>query len=404
MRKTLAFILAGGQGKRMGILCHERSKPVMPFGPGFRVIDFTLSNCVNSSINEMLVAVDYQRKVTADYVTRWSIYNSRAHEITVREPSNGGYQGTADAVYQNLDYILRSQPDEILILAGDHVYQMDYRELLDFHAYYKGDVTIGTRLVPMDQASRFGVVHTNNHNRIVEFVEKPEVPPSNLVSMGIYVFKTSALLECLKRDGAKANSSHDFGHNIIPEMIRGGNRVLSYTYDGYWRDIGTIESYFSANMDYLYGRFPSALDVKWPILTCSNFLQLNESVDGKVNNSIVSSSCTIEGRVTNSIICDNAHVGKNAIVSNSVIMSNTEIGDYSLVDHCVLDEDVVIDRICQIGKPAANAGKPYITVLGRGARVSQCDSLSLVNYEKSKCLGIDYFSNSPLVPDHAIAR
>jgi glucose-1-phosphate adenylyltransferase len=403
MKKILAIILAGGRGQRMGILCHERSKPIMPFGPGYRVIDFTLSNCINSSIDDVIVAVDYQRRITTDYVTKWSDTNSKHSELTILEPLNGGYKGTADAIYQNLDYILKSQPDDVLILAGDHIYQMDYRELLDFHAYFKGDVTIGTRTVPIDQASRFGVAHVNNHNRIVDFVEKPDVPPSNLVSMGIYAFKTSVLLEQLKRDGIQKLSAHDFGHNIIPSMVKDSSRVLSYTYDGYWCDIGTVESYFSANMDYLNGKFPSEPYGKWPVLTCnSNFVQMPFSPDGRVNNSLVSTTSTIEGRVTNSIISDNAHIGKNATVNNSLVLSNTDIGDFSMVDYCVLDEDVVIDRVCHIGKPDM-ASKPCITVLGKGARVSRHDSVSM-NYDKSRYLGVGYYSNLPLVPDHVVAR
>jgi glucose-1-phosphate adenylyltransferase len=403
MKKILAIILAGGRGQRMGILCHERSKPIMPFGPGYRVIDFTLSNCINSSIDDVLVAVDYQRRITADYVTKWSNANSNHSEMIVLEPATGGYKGTADAVYQNLDYILKLQPDEVLILAGDHIYQMDYRELLDFHTYFKGDVTIGTRTVPIDHASRFGVVHVNNHNRIVGFIEKPEVPPCNIVSMGVYAFKTSILLEHLKRDALQKLSSHDFGHNIIPEMIKDNNRVLSYTYDGYWRDIGTVESYFAANMDCLNGKFPSGRNGEWPVLTCnSNFVQMPVSPDGRVNNSLVSVTSTIEGRVTNSIVSDNAHIGKNAVVSNSLVLSNTDVGDYSKIEYCVLDEDVVIDKICHVGGAGLAAGKPNITVLGKGARVSQHDEVSL-NYEKSKCLGVGYYSNLP-VPDHAVAR
>jgi glucose-1-phosphate adenylyltransferase len=403
MKKILAIVLAGGKGKRMGILCQDRSKPVLPFGPGCKVIDFTLSNCVNSSIDQISVAVDYQKKSTAEYVTTWSSAHSRYGEIQILEPANGGYKGTADAVYQHIDYIQRSAPDEVLILAGDHVYQADYRDVLDYHDYYKADVTMCTRPVPIEQASRFGVVKINNHNRIVDFVEKPPQPPGNLVSMGIYLFKTQALLECLERDHLCNSSSNDFGHDIIPGIIK-KHRVMSYTYDGYWHDVGTIDSYFAANMDYLNNRL--SLDaVKWPLQTCgSDYSQMRSSTDGKISNSVVSSNSSIEGRVINSIVFDHVRIGKNAIVSNSMVLSNAEIGDYSMVDHCVLDEDVVIDRVCHIGKAGIPAGRNYITVLGKGARVSQYDAISL-NYEKSRYFDIPYNTNfRPLAHDLILAR
>jgi glucose-1-phosphate adenylyltransferase len=187
-------------------------------------------------------------------------------------------------------------------------------------------------------------------------------------------------------------------------MIKGNNRVLSYTYDGYWRDIGTVESYFAANMDYLNGKFPSGRYGKRPVLTCnSNFVQMPVSSDGRVNNSLVSVTSTIEGSVTNSIVSDNAHIGKNAVVNNSLVLSNTDVGDYSKIEYCVLDEDVVIDKICHVGGSGLAAGRPSITVLGKGAKVSHHDEVTM-NYDKSKYLGVGYYSNLSPVPDHAVAR
>jgi glucose-1-phosphate adenylyltransferase len=326
MKKVMAIVLAGGKGKRMGILCQDRSKPVLPLGGG-RVIDFTLSNCVNSAIDSISVAVDYQRKITNDYLVAWSRANSRRKEIEILEPLSGEYEGTADALYQNLDHILRSAPDEVLILAGDHVYQADYRDILDYHAYHRADVTIYTKRVPIEQASRFGVVKVNNHSKIVDFIEKPSMPPGNMASMGIYVFKTPVLLEALKRDHLCIASAHDFGHDIIPGLIR-DNQVLSFLYEGYWRDIGTVESYFATNMDYLNNRL-SMDAAKWPLMTIgSSFTRMQASPDGRISNSLVSRNSLIEGKVVNSIIWDNARICRNARVSNSLVLSNTTIASW----------------------------------------------------------------------------
>jgi glucose-1-phosphate adenylyltransferase len=398
MKKIMAIVLAGGRGQRMGVLCQDRSKPLLPFGQG-KVIDFTLSNCLNSSVENISVAVDYQKRITADYVKAWGVEHGK-HEIAIWEPSTAGYTGTADAIYQNLDHVRKSAPDEVIILAGDHIYQADYRDILDYHSYYKADVSIFTRPVPIEQASRFGVVKLNGHNRIIDFVEKPAIPSGNMVSMGVYVFKTTVLLEYLERDRSMETSSHDFGNDILPKVIK-DKRVLSYLYDGYWRDIGTVEAYFSANMDYLHNRLPVDA-AKWPIMTCgTSFRQLRASNDGKIRNSLVSAGSAIDGRVTNSIIWDNVHIGRNAAVSNSLVLTNTRIGDYSMVDHCVVDEDVVVDKVCRIGK--AGWGNQQITVLGKGARVSQCDAVSM-NYEKSKYLDVGYYTKPVPAVEMVTAR
>jgi glucose-1-phosphate adenylyltransferase len=391
MRKVLAIILAGGQGSRMGMLCKERPKPLLPFGPGARVIDFTLSNCVNSSIENISVAVDYKRNMTIDYVNRWGVRHLRNNQINFLPPASGGYNGTADAVYQNMDRILSYQPDEVLILAGDHVYQMDYQEVLDQHAKFKSDLTICTRSVSLEEASRFGVLKTDRHKRIVDFAEKPSTPFSNTISMGIYVFKTDVLLYYLKKDKLNKLSAHDFGHNILPDMIK-ASRAFSYTFHGYWQDIGTVESYYESNMDYLNGNFK--INGRSPLLTCDeNNVHYVNSSEGRINNSLISSSCLINGNVNNSIIWGHSLIGKNAVVSNSLILCNSKLDDHSLIDHCVLDEDVVIDRVCHIGKYSHHTGKRPLTVISKGSRISQYDAITL-NYKRSKCMGIEYYSNS----------
>ncbi len=249
MNKVLAMILAGGKGQRMDVLCRERPKPLLPFAGSFRIIDFSLSNCIHSGIGNIAVVVDYQRQHLLDYLVSGSPWMPNANSsLSILEPKVGFYMGTADAVYQNLEYIQRHGPDLVLILAADHVYKMDYSKLLAFHERVGAELTIGVASVPIEKADRFGTVFINTEGRIIDFIEKPEVPKSNLVSMGIYAFNRDALAELLIEDAAQQASPHDFGKAIIPKMVK-RNKVFAYKFNGYWRDIGTIEAYYEANMD-----------------------------------------------------------------------------------------------------------------------------------------------------------
>jgi glucose-1-phosphate adenylyltransferase len=247
MKNTVAMILAGGRGKRMDILCHGRSKPVLPYAGMWRVIDFSLSNCLHSGISNIAALIDYQRQCTAEYLQEWSTSNTGGSSLHILEPKLDSYKGTSDAVYQNLDYLRDSDPEAVLVLAGDHIYKMDFRKMLDFHQQKKADVTVGVIRVPIQQANRFGITTLDADSRITDFVEKPHHPTSNLASMGIYIFKPEVLIEHLIEDNAQPASLHDFGYALIPQMVM-WNKVFAYEFNGYWRDIGTIDSYHEANM------------------------------------------------------------------------------------------------------------------------------------------------------------
>jgi len=366
MNKTVAMILAGGRGKRMDILCHGRSKPVLPFAGRWRVIDFSLSNCVHSGIINMAALIDYQREYTAEYLKEWRKTHTGGNSLHILEPKSGSYKGTSDAVYQNLDYLRDCDPKAVLILAGDHVYRMDYRKILAFHQEMEADVTIGVIPVPIQQANRFGIVTTDADCRITDFVEKPHCPTSNLASMGIYVFKTEVLADHLKRDSAEPVSPHDFGYALIPRMVK-WNRVFAYKFDGYWRDIGTIETYYEANMELTSAAPSFNLDGSWPILTGDTSLSPTVlSNKGGMRHNIVSTGCDIRGSVENSILSPGVVIEERAVVRNSIIMANAVIGRHSVVDRCILDEGVNIDKFCYIGFGSGlSRSSSDITVLGR---------------------------------------
>ncbi len=370
MKKVLAMILAGGRGKRMGALCFERPKPILPFAGGLRVIDFTLSNCVYSEIDNFAVVVDYQRHLMTDYFRQWVLANAHKTVFHILEPKNGSYQGTADAVYQNLNYLQSYDPEAVVVLAGDHVYRMDYRKMLAFHEQVEADVTVGVVSVPIEEAHRFGIVTIDFHDRITNFAEKPSMPSSNLASMGIYIFNPRILIEHLIEDSAQQTSPHDFGHTIIPKMVK-RDRVFAYKFDGYWQDIGSIEAYYEANMRLM--REPSSLTLnnKWPVLTKDNgLLPLKISRRDSIKHNIVSAGCVIKGEVENSILSPGVIVEEQAVVHNSVIMAGAVIGNNSVVDRCVLDEEVNVGKFCYIGfGDGPTSGKRDITVLGKGVKI-----------------------------------
>ncbi len=370
MQKVLAMILAGGRGKRMDILCHERPKPVLPFAGRFRVIDFSLSNCINSQINSIAILADYQRSHIANYLRRWNLMNLASGSFHILEPTTDYYKGTADAVYQNLDYMQRYGADRILILAGDHIYKMDYHKMLAFHEQVKADVTVGVVQIPIEQAQRFGTVKVDTEGKIVDFLEKSGTPLSNLVSMGIYVFNTDILAKRLIEDAAQPNSPHDFGYAVIPGMVK-SDRVFAFKFEGYWQDIGTIEAYYKANME-LTRETPSfSLNGGWPILTEDNRLSLPQvSQQGSVRNSMVSAGCVVKGRVENSVLSPGVYVEEHAEVRNSVLMANVYVGYHSVVDRCVLDEEVNVGKSCYVGfKAGSYLSNSDITVLGKRVAV-----------------------------------
>lgn len=371
MKQALAMVLAGGKGKRMDILCKERAKPALPFAGRFRVIDFSLSNCIHSQIRYIAVLIDYQRSQMANYLRRWCLSNANLDKFRILEPRTGSYKGTADAVYQNLDYVKRNKTDLVLVLAGDHIYKMDYREMLAFHEQVKADATIGVVPVPVEEAHRFGIVTVDSEGKIVDFVEKPRLPQSNLVSMGIYVFDRDILCERLVEDAAWPSSPHDFGYAILPEMVR-RHRVFAFKFNDYWRDIGTAVAYYETNIHSCNGQAPLSLNGGWPILTEEQGLPQSGKFwkGGSVEGSIISQGCVVKGRVENSVLSSGVYVDKLAVIRNSVLMANVFVGYHSVVDRCILDEEVSVGRLCYIGfgKSLISSGSD-ITVVGKGVTV-----------------------------------
>lgn len=366
---VMAVILAGGRGKRMDILCHLRPKPVLPFAGRFRVIDFSLSNCVHSQVSSIAVLVDYQRAHVADYLNQWHSANGGMGSLTVMQPQVGSYAGTADAVYQNLGHLDKQAGDRVLILAGDHIYKMDYRKMLSFHNKVGADATVGVIRVPIEQAHRFGTVAVDAEGRIKDFVEKSSHPQSNLASMGIYVFNKDLLTERLREDAGMRESPHDFGYAILPRMVT-ADKVYSYEFEGYWQDIGAIDAYYQANMELLTAQPRFTLDSNWPILSETTALPTHVagSKHGHVVNSLISPGCTIEGYVENSVISPGVHVEEKAEIWNSVVMANGRIGYHSVVDKCILDEGVNIGENCYVGLGASLIpGDWDVTVVGKGA-------------------------------------
>lgn len=367
---VIAIILAGGRGKRMDILCQRRPKPALPFAGRFRVIDFSLSNCIHSQLNNIAVLTDYQRSSMANYLRRWYILNGNDQSLYILAPKSGSYHGTADAVYQNIEYLNRYNDDTVLILAGDHVYKMDYRQMLSFHERSHADVTIGVVSVPIEQARRFGIITADNDGRITDFVEKPRLPQSNLVSMGIYIFNKKVLCEYLTEDAAIKDSPHDFGYAIIPKIVK-NKRAFAFKYDGYWQDIGTKETYYSANME-LTRQWPSfTLDSTWPVLSQDNNLpSTRESRQGVIKDSLVSPGCVIKGYVENSVLSPGVVVEEEAVVTKSVLMENVTVGYHSIVDCCILDEGVNIDKYSYIGFGSSLiSGDWNVTILGKEVNI-----------------------------------
>jgi len=370
LSNTAAVILAGGRGKRMDILCHVRPKPALPFAGRFRVIDFSLSNCIYSQISDIAVLTDYQRSHMADYIRQWHQFNANSTNCHVLEPRVGSYNGTADAVYQNLDYFNKRKVETVLVLAGDHVYKLDYRKMLAFHQEVNADVTVGVIPVPIEQTHRFGTVTLDSDGRITDFLEKSPVSRSNLASMGIYVFNKRVLAERLIEDAGDPTSRHDFGYSLLPDMVK-RDRVFAYRFEGYWQDIGTIEAYYEANMELTREQPCFSLNSATPVMTREQLI--SPPCIGKqasIINSLISPGCVVRGRVEDSVLSPQVWVDEQAVVRNSVIMGNTFIGRHSVVDRCVLDEGVKVGDYCYLGFGSSLIPSDWdITVLGKGVAV-----------------------------------
>jgi glucose-1-phosphate adenylyltransferase len=370
MGNLIAAILAGGKGMRMDIFCQVRPKPALPFAGKYKFVDFCLSNCVHSEIKNVAVLVDYQRTQLTDYIKCWQKANSKNTNIDILEPENdGAYSGTANAIFQKIDYLRRQNADKILIMPSDHAYKMDYRKMLAFHEKSKADVTVGVVPVPIQDAHRFGTLTVGNNGYVTEYIEKPDIPKSNLVSMGIYIFNKKVLIERLEHDANQPASLHDFGYSVLPGMV-GQDQVYAYKFNGFWRDIGTIEAYYDTSMELTGAKPPFTLIGSWLVLTCKNGQPNDKFTLVNVQNSIISPGCVIKGYIENSILSPGVFVDEQAVVKNSIIMSNVSIGLHSIVDSCIADEDVTIGKFCYVGFGKNNSGVEEHTLLGKGSSIT----------------------------------
>lgn len=359
MSKVLAIILAGGQGERLSLLSQKRAKPAVPFAGKYRIIDFALSNCVNSGITDVAVLTQYRPHSLHDHIgigKPWDLDRQqggvRLLQPYVGRQESDWYQGTADAVYQNLSFIMESHCDYVLILAGDHIYRMDYSPMIAFHQQHNADVTLGAAIIPLEDGSRFGILETTAEGQVISFEEKPAKPRGTLGSMGIYVFNRDTLARVLLQDAVTVDASqHDFGRNIIPTMMAGGEGVYAYPFSGYWQDVGTIESYWEAHMA-LLDEHP-AFDLynsSWVIHTRSEERPPAHIRQGaQVINSMISHGCIISGQIERSVLSPGVVVEEGAIVRNSIILFDTVIGAGSVVDHAILDKEVIVGKQCTIG-------------------------------------------------------
>ena len=355
----LAMILAGGRGSRLHDLTNKVAKPAVSYGGKYRIVDFPLSNCANSGIDVVGVLTQYESVLLNSYVAaggRWGLdaKDSGVFVLPPREKADADldvYRGTADAISQNIDFIDTYHPEYVLILSGDHIYKMDYDKMLQAHKANNADATIAVLEVPIKEASRFGIMNTNETGRIVEFEEKPPVPKSNLASMGIYIFDWKLLREMLLADMVNENSNHDFGKDIIPAMLDDGRNLYAYRFQGYWKDVGTIDSLWEANMDLLDADCELNLnDSSWKIYTEDvTTLPHYISADAVVKNAYISQGCTIKGEVSGSVLFTSAKVGKAAKLIDTVLMPGVVVGDGAVIHRALVADGVKIGKGAVVG-------------------------------------------------------
>lgn len=358
-KEIVAMILAGGQGTRLGVLTENMAKPAVHYGGKYRIIDFPLSNCANSGIEAIGVVTQYKPQELNMHIGLGEAWGLDIEEagVSLLPPYQDGikdnwYKGTANAIFQNIDYIDSYDPEYVLILSGDHIYKMNYENMLDFHKKKKCDATIAVMEVPMNEANRFGIMNTDDELIIYEFEEKPSEPKNNLASMGIYIFKWRVLREYLLKDEDNKFSENDFGKNIIPLMLRENRSLCAYPFRGYWKDVGTIQSLWEANMDLLDDS--NELDLfndKWPIYTNGNTKSCTQYIGSKalIKKSLVVDGCHIEGNIYNSVICNEVYVGKNAVIKDSVIMPGAVIEDNVIINKAIIGKNTIVKKDIIVG-------------------------------------------------------
>lgn len=369
-KETIAMLLAGGQGSRLYALTSKIAKPAVPFGSKYRIIDFVLSNCINSNIDTVGVLTQYQPLILNDYIGNgqpWDLDRmyGGVHVLPpyqAKERSDW-YKNTANAIFQNLHFINNYDPDYVLILSGDHIYKMQYDLMIKAHKESGADCTIAVIPVPMEEASRFGIMNVDENGQIIEFEEKPKQPKSNLASMGIYVFSRKVLTDYLVADDKDEKSSHDFGKNIIPKMLLDGKKMMSYKFDKYWKDVGTLTSLWEANMELIGDVKFDLFDPQW-VIKSRNPNEPPQFIgeDAVIENSLIGGGCKLDGEVVSSVLSSGVVLGKNSKIIDSVIFSNVKIGDNCTIEYSIIDENVVIEDNTTVG---GNKDNSDITVIGR---------------------------------------
>lgn len=383
MKECIAMLLAGGQGSRLYALTQRLAKPAVPFGGKYRIIDFPLSNCVNSGIDTVGILTQYQPLLLNEYIGNgqpWDLDRlyGGVHVLPPYQKATGSdwYKGTANAIYQNINFIERYDPQYVVILSGDHIYKMDYSKMLDFHKAKGADCTIAVMEVPWEEASRFGIMTAGEDGTITKFEEKPKEPKSNLASMGIYIFTWEKLRKFLTEDEADPNSDNDFGKNIIPNMLAAGEKMAAYPFEGYWKDVGTIDSLWDANMDLLNPNM--ALDVwddDWKIYSRTSGLpghRIGESA--VIDNSMITEGCKVDGTIIQSILFANTTVAEGATVEASILMPGSVVEPGASVRYSIVAENVVVKSGAQVGvrpEDMSDITKWGVAVVGEGVTIGE---------------------------------
>jgi glucose-1-phosphate adenylyltransferase len=380
--KTRAVILAGGEGSRLGTLTAKRTKPAVPFAGKYRIIDFTLSNCVNSGIFDVMIVAQYRPHSLIEHIGAggpWDLNRDFTGGVRIYTPykargASDWFLGTADAVQQNFRFIKNSDPELVLILSGDHIYEMNYALMVEVHTAREADLTLATISVPLKEASRLGIVGVDADNRVTSFIEKPAQPPSNLANMGVYLFKTDILNQYLLEDHNRPNSSHDFGKDILPKMIADGARVFAYPYTGYWMDVGTAASYWKAHMDHLADNPPFDLnDRSWIIHTRTEERPPVWVARGAtIENSLICDGCEIAStaKIIRSVLSPGVLIRPGAVVRESILLTDTVIESAAIIERSIIDKKVHIKSQAHVGG-MVEAPEPLLTMVGKNSEIPQ---------------------------------
>lgn len=373
-KKCIAMLLAGGQGSRLKALTESIAKPAVSFGGKYRIIDFSLSNCVNSGIDTVGILIQYKPLVLNRYVgtgESWDldVADGGVHILPPYAGESGGqwYLGTADSIYHNIDFIDMYNPENVLILSGDHIYKSDYNEILDDHIANDADLTVSVLEVPIKEASRFGIMSTDAEGRITKFVEKPKVPENNLASMGIYIFKWDVLKNALLEDHEDKASAHDFGKNLIPKLLKEGKKVYSYRFKDYWKDVGTIDSYYEAQMDLMDPEVDFDVFSKdFRIFSNSNMYPSQFIGDtARINDSMISNGCAVYGTVEHSILGSGCIVEYGSVIKDSILLPNSHVGKYCHIEKAIINEGHTVEDGTNIGGPGEEVqlvGETHLTI------------------------------------------